>query len=118
MEFYRGKQLRLQGALLTALGLFKMVVGDFPAGPQLRLRIPKTGGMGSIPGRGTKTLQNTQHGQKPKDGSRGLTESLPMWRLRALDCMPGPSEGLSHLHLPSTLNPVVLTVALLINFPF
>ena len=118
MEFCRGNRLRLQGALLTALGLFKMVMGDFPAGPQLRLCIPKTGGMGSIPGRGTKTLQNTQPGQKTKDGSRGLTEPLPMCRLRALDCMPGPSEGISHLPLPSTLNPVVLTVALLINFPF
>lgn len=66
MEFYRGKQLRLQGALLTALGLFKMVVGDFPAGPQLRLRIPKTGGMGSIPGRGTKTLKAVLFCQKIK----------------------------------------------------
>ena len=103
MEFYRGNRLRLQGALLTALGLFKMVMGDFPAGPQLRLRIPKAGGMGSLPGPGTKTPQNTQHGQKTKDGSRGLTESLPMCSGHLTACLAPPRGSLTSICHPLSI---------------
>ena len=41
----------------------KMGQGDFLAVQWLRLCVPNAGGMGSIPGRGTKILDATQCGQ-------------------------------------------------------
>ena len=40
--------------------------GEFPGGPVVRSRRFHCGGLGSIPGRGTKILQAVWYGQKQK----------------------------------------------------
>ena len=50
-----------------------MKMGEFPGSPAVRTRRFHCGGLGSIPGRGTKILQAVQCGQKNKKNKKVVT---------------------------------------------